>query len=76
MANIYVKANIIQQTDQIRKDLVAIRSLLISSLYFSLHTRKVAIKYHNIKPQKTRYPGITIFFMSSKFHANRTSPLI
>ena len=65
----------IQQTDQIRNDLVAIRSLLISSLYFSLPTQKVAIKYHNINPQKTRYQGITIDFMSSKFHSNRTSPL-
>ena len=65
----------IPQTDQIRKDLVAIRSLLISSLYFSLQTQKVAIKYHSINPQNTKYHGITIDFMSSKFHSKRTSPL-
>ena len=72
----YSKANTIQQTDQIRKDLVAIRSLLISSLYFSLQTQKVAIKYHNINPQNTKYQGITMDFISSKFQSNRTSPLI
>lgn len=65
----------IPQTDQMRKDLVAIRSLLISSLYFSLQTQKVAIKYQSINPQNTRYHGITIDFMSSKFHSKRTSPL-
>ena len=66
----------IQQTDQIKKDLVAIRSLLISSLYFSLQTQKVAIKYQSINPQNTRYHGTKIDLINSKFHSNRTSPLI
>ena len=66
----------IPQTDQIRKDLVAIRSLLISSLYFSFHTQNVAIKYQSISPQNTKYHGTRIDLINSKFHSNRTSPLI
>lgn len=48
-----------------RKDLVAIRSLFISSWYFSLHTQKVAIKYQSINQQNTRYQGITIDLINS-----------
>ena len=76
MTNIYIKAKIIQRIDQIKNDLVAIRSLFISSLYFSLQTQNVAIKYQSIKPQKTKYHGIKIFFIKSKLSQNRTSPLI
>lgn len=64
-AKIYIKAKTIQQTNQIKKDLVAIRSLLISSWYFSLHTQKVAIKYQSINQQNNKYQGITIDFINS-----------
>ena len=53
-AKIYIKAKAIQQADPIKNDLTATRSLLTSSLYFSFQTQNVAIKYHNINPQKTK----------------------
>jgi hypothetical protein len=65
MAKIYVKAKAIQHTEPIKKDLVAIRSLFISSLYFSLQTQKVAIRYQSISPQNTKYPGTTIDLINS-----------
>ena len=65
MTNIYIKAKIIQRIDQIKNDLVAMRSLSISSLYLSFPTQKVAIKYQSIKPQNTKYPGTTIDLINS-----------
>jgi hypothetical protein len=75
-ARIYVKEKAIPSIEPIKNDLVAIRSLFISSLYFSLQTRNVAIRYHIIKPQNTKYPGTTISLINSKFFSKRTSPLI
>lgn len=66
----------IQHTHHIKNDLVAIFSLLTCSWYFSLQTQKVAIKYHSINQQNTKYHGIRIALINSKFHSNRTSPLI
>ena len=76
MTKIYVKAKPIPHIEPIKKDLVAIRYLLIYSLYFSLQTRNVAIKYHSISPQNTKYPGTIIDLINSKFPPKRTSPLI
>ena len=76
MANRYTKANTIQHIEPIKNDLVAIRSLSISSLYFSFPTQNVAIKYPSINPQNTRYQGMIIDFINSKFAPKRTSPLI
>jgi len=68
----------IHSTAPIKKDLVAIRSLFIlSSWYFSLPTRNVAMRYPSIKPQNTRYHGIIMDFINSKFDSeNNTSHLI
>lgn len=46
--------NTIHAIIQIKNDLVAIRSLLVLSWYFSLHTRNVATKYQSIKPQNIK----------------------